>query len=300
MRRRRGGVAPIYVFLLLWLGWSLLVPLLRLGAVVLGLAVAIGGAAAVAGFVSGAFKKGRKAGEQAADAGQAAWAAGKAQNTASAGAGVHAPQAAARPSGNGQSPGVAWQGSSYHTGSASDGSTPQGAPAPKPEEKKPSYGEAVDKILAEGELAYREMEQLRSSIRNEAVRSKILQIEDVADKIVKDAIDDPADLPQIRKFLDYYLPTTIKLLHAYDRMDAQMVEGENITGTKQSIEEMLDTTIEAYKKQLDALFANQALDVDAEIRAMNSMLAREGFGSNNLDIKEFMKKYEQKGTTSNG
>ena len=295
MRRRRRSVAPIYVFILLWLGWSLLVPLLRLGAVVLGLAVALGGAAAVAGFISGAFKKGRKAGEQAAEAGQGAWSAPQAQPGGSyVGSSSHS-QASYQ---NGSAAGVSWNGSSYHTGTAQGAS--QSVPAEPKEEKKPSYGEEVDKILAEGETAYREMERLRESIRNEAVRSKIVQIEDVADKIVKDAIDDPADLPQIRKFLDYYLPTTIRLLHAYDRMDAQMVEGENITGTKQSIEEMLDTTIDAYKKQLDALFANQALDVDAEIRAMNSMLAREGFGSNTLDIKEFMKKYEQKGTTSNG
>ena len=46
-----------------------------------------------------------------------------------------------------------------------------------------------------------------------------------------DAIDDPADVPQIRKFLDFYLPTTIRLLNAYDRMSAQEFGGENITGS---------------------------------------------------------------------
>ena len=59
------------------------------------------------------------------------------------------------------------------------------------------------------------------------------------------------------------------------------------------IEEMLDTTIAAYKKQLDALFANQAADIQMDIDTMNTMLAREGLGGKGyLDIKDFMKQYE--------
>ena len=121
-----------------------------------------------------------------------------------------------------------------------------------------------------------------------------IRIYNFSDKIIRDAIDDPADVPQIRKFLDFYLPTTIRLLNAYDRMSAQEFGGENITGSMQRIEEMLDTTIAAYKKQLDALFANQAADIQMDIDTMNTMLAREGLGGKGyLDIKDFMKQYEQ-------
>ena len=77
-------------------------------------------------------------------------------------------------------------------------------------------------------------------------------------------------------------------------MSAQEFGGENITGSMQRIEEMLDTTIAAYKKQLDALFANQAADIQMDIDTMNTMLAREGLGGKGyLDIKDFMKQYEQ-------
>ena len=111
---------------------------------------------------------------------------------------------------------------------------------------------------------------------------------------------------QIRKFMNYYLPTTIKLLNAYDRMSAQDIQGDNITGSMERIEDMLDTTIEAYKKQLDALFANQAADIQMDIDIMNGMLAREGLGGKSyLDWNDFMKQYEkqqneQKGSTSHG
>lgn len=152
-------------------------------------------------------------------------------------------------------------------------------PEPEPE-KKPepevSYGKDIDAIIAEGKTAQKELGRLYASIGEVAVKKKIRDIMEVSDKIIRDAIDDPSDVPQIKKFLDYYLPTTIKLLNTYDRMGSQGIEGENISGTMSSIEEMLDTAISAYKKLLDSLFANQAMDIETDIEVMNTMLRREG------------------------
>ena len=106
-----------------------------------------------------------------------------------------------------------------------------------------------------------------------------------AEEITQDAIADPSDIPQIKKFQSYYIPTTIKLLNAYDRMSAQGIQGENLDKTMKSITEMLDTAIEAYKNLLDSLFANQALDIETDIDVMNKMLAREGLaGGKDFDI----------------
>ena len=192
------------------------------------------------------------------------------------------------------------------------------AAAKKKEEAESPYSPEVQAIIKEGRVAMKEMGRLYSSIQDPEIRSKINELMSVSDKIVRDAIDDSSDVPQIRKFLDYYLPTTIKLLNAYDRMGSQEISGENITGSMDRIKEMLDTTIEAYKKQLDALFANQAADIQMDIEVMNGMLAREGLGGKSyLDLNEFMKQYEkkqkyaqehnieenntqQKGSTSNG
>ena len=166
----------------------------------------------------------------------------------------------------------------------------QEAPAAEPS----PYSPEVQAVIQEGRTALKEMGRLYASIPNPEIRSRINELMSVSDKIIRDAIDDPADVPQIRKFLDFYLPTTIRLLNAYDRMSAQEFGGENITGSMQRIEEMLDTTIAAYKKQLDALFANQAADIQMDIDTMNAMLAREGLGGKSyLDIKDFMKQYEQ-------
>lgn len=155
----------------------------------------------------------------------------------------------------------------------------------KKEEK--SYGEKIDPILRESETALKEMGRLYSSIKDPEIRSKINEIMLVTDKIAKDAIEDPSDVPQIRKFFRYYLPTTIKLLHAYDRMSSQEIKGENIDKSINSINEMLDVAIEAYKKRLDSLFENQALDIETDIDVMNQMLAREGLaGGDNFHVTQ--------------
>ena len=168
-------------------------------------------------------------------------------------------------------------------------------PQPKPAEKK-SYGPEVDPIIEEGNKALSEMGRLYMSIKDPEIRVKINEIMRITDKIVQDAIADPTDIPKIRKFMNYYLPTTIKLLNAYDRMDSQGIEGENIDKSLKSISEMLDAAISAYKKQLDSLFANQALDIETDIAVMNAMLNREGLS----DKKDFNIKDQSQGTVAVG
>ena len=153
---------------------------------------------------------------------------------------------------------------------------------PVPEPEPVTYGGEVDSIIAEGQLAIREMSRLRASIKDLGVKAKIDELMMVTDKIVEDAIHDESDVPQIKRFLSYYIPTTIKLLNAYDRMSDQGIDGKNITGTMQSIEEMLDRSVEAYKKQLDSLFENQALDIETDIEVMNQMLRREGLAASDF------------------
>ena len=149
-----------------------------------------------------------------------------------------------------------------------------------------SYSPEVSAILAEGNRALSAMGRLYMSIKDPEVRGKINEIMRITDKIAQEAISDPSDIPQIKKFMNYYLPTTIKLLNAYDRMSAQGIEGENLDKSMKSINDMLDTAIEAYKKRLDSLFANQALDIETDIQVMNTMLAREGLsGGKDFEVK---------------
>ena len=166
----------------------------------------------------------------------------------------------------------------------------------KKQAAKKSYGPEIDPIIEEGNRALSEMGRLYMSIKDPEIRKKINEIMRITDKIAQDAIDDPKDIPQIKKFMNYYLPTTIKLLNAYDRMSSLGIEGENLDKSMKNINEMLDAAIVAYKKRLDSLFANQALDIETDIEVMNTMLAREGLsGGSDFDVEAQEKKikYEQ-------
>ena len=146
-----------------------------------------------------------------------------------------------------------------------------------------------DALLCEGEKAVSEMKRLRESIADPAVKTKIDRLTELTDKIFKDLLEDPNDFKMIKRFSSYFLPTTIKLLNAYDRMGEINVDGKNINATKQRITEILDTTISAYEKQYDALFANQALDIETDIIVLENMLKKKAsavrnFKSNRKEI----------------
>ncbi len=154
---------------------------------------------------------------------------------------------------------------------------PDPVPEPKTEEEK-----ALAQLKAEGERAISEMRRLNAAIRDEKVSAQIDHLEEVTGKIFQAVAESPEKRPQLRRFLSYYLPTTLKILNAYDRMADAGVEGENIGATKDKVEGMLDLVCQAFDKQLDALFGAEALDISTDIAVMEQMLAREGLGGTQM------------------
>jgi hypothetical protein len=146
----------------------------------------------------------------------------------------------------------------------------------KPKEEKPTGNAELDKMLKDGNAALAEMHRLNDSIRDVKVSAHIDRLEDVCGKIFAQVKADPSRLPQIRRFMDYYLPTTLKLLNSYDRMCAQGVSGENIDSTMTRVESIMGTIVAAFEKQLDALFGAEAMDVSTDITVLENLLQREG------------------------
>lgn len=154
------------------------------------------------------------------------------------------------------------------------------------EKPQPTGNPELDKMISDGELAIREMRRLNDSIKDETISRQIDRLEEVSGKIFDCVKADPKKLPQIRKFMNYYLPTTLKLLNAYDRMDAAGISGANIDGTMGKIETMMDTVATAFDRQLDALFGDEALDISTDITVMENMLAREGLAGESLRAEQ--------------
>ena len=145
------------------------------------------------------------------------------------------------------------------------------------EKKQETTGDPeLDKLIQERDRAVSEMRRLNDSIEDETISAQIDHLEEVTGKIVDQVVSQPKKLPQIRRFMDYYLPTTLKLLNAYDRMDSTGIAGDNITATKDKVSAMMDTIVHAFDRQLDALFGEEALDISTDITVMENLLAREG------------------------
>lgn len=158
-------------------------------------------------------------------------------------------------------------------------------PDPPKEEEKPTGNAELDKMISDGKKAISEMKRLDDAIEDEKISQDIRRLETVCQKIFDQVRADPAKLPQIRQFMDYYLPTTLKLLNAYDRMDSAGVAGENISGTKGKVENIMGTIVTAFEKQLDGLFGADALDISTDISVLETMLAREGLAGEKMEAQ---------------
>ena len=145
-----------------------------------------------------------------------------------------------------------------------------------PEEPETTGNEELDKMIADGKKAIAEMKRLDDNIADPAISAQIVRLQQLAGKIFAQVEQNPEKLPQIRKFMNYYLPTTLKILNAYDRMGEQGVSGENITSTMQKVEGMMSTIITAFEKQLDSLFGSEAMDISTDMVVLENMMAREG------------------------
>ena len=153
------------------------------------------------------------------------------------------------------------------------GKAPQAANAAAPK-AEPTVGEAHSNEDYAKTLA--KLRSLNDSIDDPAMTEKITRLETVSSKIFKQAEENPDKLPQMRRFMDYYLPTSLKLLETYAELDAQGIEGDNISDSKHRIEQAMDMVVGAFETQLDKLFQSDALDVSSDIDVMENMLRADG------------------------
>ena len=150
---------------------------------------------------------------------------------------------------------------------------PEPQPEPEPEEKLPPE---LQSVIYQGKRAIADIRRLNDEIPDERISAQIDLIERLTAQIFDCVRKNPKKLSQIRQFLNYYLPTKIKLMEQYVTLQNQSLKTENITEGMQKIEDLLDKVIIAFQRQLDALFEADVVDITADIRVMEQMMASEG------------------------
>ena len=148
--------------------------------------------------------------------------------------------------------------------------------APKEAEKTEKIPPELQSVINQGNTSIAKIRQLNDAIPDERMSAQIDLIERLAAQIFDCVKAHPEKLKQIRQFLNYYLPTTIKLMEQYVTLQNQGMKTENIEDGMQKIEGLLDKVIVAFQRQLDSLFETDVVDITADIRVMEQMMASEG------------------------
>lgn len=122
----------------------------------------------------------------------------------------------------------------------------------------------------------REIRALNDRIDDDTVSEKIDHIEALTADIFQLISDQPERADEVRRFMNYYLPTTFKLLESYSLMEKQRYQGESIRASRAQIEAVLDQIIRAIERQQDKLFQAEALDVETDISVLKTMMSADG------------------------
>ena len=165
---------------------------------------------------------------------------------------------------------------------AEDYRAAQERPEPQPAPAQPEQGETAETPL-NLETARRfakVLEQEQQLMQDAQGREELETMQKTTTAICEWLEAHPESLPKARRFAEYYIPTTLKLLHAYN--DVQGQQGENAETIRRDIAGILHTLNQAYSNLYDNLLSDVAMDVSSEIAALQGMLANDGLTGEGL------------------
>ncbi|MDE6748194.1 MAG: 5-bromo-4-chloroindolyl phosphate hydrolysis family protein [Lachnospiraceae bacterium] len=151
--------------------------------------------------------------------------------------------------------------------------TPKDNPAPEISDEQNSE---LNTMIAEGMECIRKLRELNDKIPGEVISAKLFRLESLLKEIFNSIREHPEQMHRMHKLMDYYLPTTLKLVEAYEEFDRVSAPGDEITAAKAEIENTLDTINHAFTELLNNLFQDSVFDATTDAQVLKTMLAREG------------------------
>ena len=152
--------------------------------------------------------------------------------------------------------------------------TSQEAPVQQPIPK--TGDEALDSLVEKGQEMLAQIRHENDLIPDAQLSAQMNELDDVANRIFRTVAEQPQKAPQIRRFMDYYLPTTLKMLSGYRKMEERQISGKSAQETRSQIRQAMDTVLKAFHKELDALYQDEMLDISTDIDVMETMLRQDG------------------------
>ena len=148
-------------------------------------------------------------------------------------------------------------------------------------EQSAGAGTELEQLISEGQEYILQLRMMNDHIQGEEISAKLFRLESLLKQIYARLEEHPEQLPQLKKFLEYYLPTTLKLVASYEEFDAMSEQGPNIVEAKAEIEKTMDTINDAFAELLNRLYRDTAFDVTTDAQVLQTMLAQEGLTGGN-------------------
>lgn len=138
----------------------------------------------------------------------------------------------------------------------------------------------LNTMIAEGMECTRKLRELNDQIPGEVISEKLYRLENLLKDIFDSVREHPEQMHRMHKMMDYYLPTTLKLVEAYEDFDKISVPGPEIIAAKAEIERTMDIINQAFTELLGNLFQDAVLDATTDAQVLQTLLAREGLTPN--------------------
>ncbi len=147
--------------------------------------------------------------------------------------------------------------------------------APAMNELPVTGDEAVDRLISRGKEMLSQIRREDELIPDPELSAQIMELEGITTRIFQTVIEQPGKAPQIRRFMDYYLPTTLKMLTGYRKLSERGVSGGKAQETRERIESAMQVVVGAFRKQLETLYQNDMLDITTDIDVLETMLKQD-------------------------
>ena len=156
------------------------------------------------------------------------------------------------------------------------------------EEIQQSGNEQADDVVTKGKAMLEQIRDANDAIRDPTLTRKMYELEDKCTQIFRTVAEKPDQAYQIRKFMNYYLPTTLKMLESYRIMQDRGISESEMIRHRATLNRGLDMVITACQKQLDNLYRDTMLDISTDIDVLEQMLKRDGFTEGDLTENTIM------------
>lgn len=139
-----------------------------------------------------------------------------------------------------------------------------------------SQKEEIESIIEKGRNYIEEIKNIRRELYREEIAIKLEKLVNISNEILCHIEKNPKKIEEVNKFINHYLPITIKLINSYKELNNQSVQGNNIEYAKNEIEKSIDLINKAFENLLDDLFEDVVLDISTDISVLETLFKQEG------------------------